>query len=472
DRLVPSGTRAPLEPGSVTDLIQRTGRPTHIDDYRTVSGELAGKAQARGLRCGVGAPIVVDGKLWGAIVALFPDPLPWPSVERRLSEFTELVGTAISNAQARSEVARLAEEQAALRRVATLIARGAPPEEVFPAVAREVAQLLGDATPNIMRYEAEGEVTFLVGDTTLAAGTRTRLAGDSVTERIRRTGAPAYVENYRNLWGTAADIARERSLRCGVGAPIVVDGKLWGAMLALFPDPLPSPSAAQRRISEFTELVATALSNAHARAELAASRARIVAAADQARRRIERDLHDGTQQRLVTLTLRLRAAEQSLSSHQKELRKELADVAGGLADALEELRELARGIHPAILSEAGLAPALKALARRSAIPIELELGVEGRLPAPVEIASYYAVSEGLANAAKHARASVVHVRAELLGGELRVTIQDDGVGGAEPSRGSGLLGLTDRMAALGGVLAVLSPAGEGTTLHLKLPVAD
>jgi signal transduction histidine kinase len=391
--------------------------------------------------------------------------------EERIARFGELVAMAISNAQARAEVTRLAEEQAALRRVATLIARGAPPEEVFPAVAREVAQLLGDATPNIMRYESGGEVTFLVGSSTLAAGTRTRLAGDSVTERIRRTGAPAYVENYRNLWGTAAEIARERSLRCGVGAPIVVDGKLWGAMLALFPDPLPSPSAAQRRISEFTELVATAISNAHARAELAASRTRIVAAADQARRRIERDLHDGTQQRLVTLTLRLRAVEQSLSPDQKELRKELADVAGGLADALEELRELSRGIHPAILSEAGLAPALKALARRSAIPIELELGVEGRLPAPVEIASYYAVSEGLANAAKHARASVVHVRAELLGGELRVTIQDDGVGGAEPSRGSGLLGLTDRMAALGGVLAVLSPAGEGTTLHLKLPVA-
>jgi signal transduction histidine kinase len=208
------------------------------------------------------------------------------------------------------------------------------------------------------------------------------------------------------------------------------------------------------------------------REELAASRARIVAAGDQARRRIERDLHDGTQQRLVSLVLDLRAAEAAVPSDEPELRGQLARIADGLAGALEELRELSRGIHPAILSEGGLGPALKALARRSAVPVELEVDVQGRLPERVEVAAYYVVSEALANAAKHAHASVAEVEAQARDGLLHLSVRDDGVGGATPGGGSGLVGLADRVEALGGTIRVHSPAGQGTRLQIDLPIRD
>jgi signal transduction histidine kinase len=205
------------------------------------------------------------------------------------------------------------------------------------------------------------------------------------------------------------------------------------------------------------------------RGELAASRARIVAAGDQARRRIERDLHDGTQQRLVSLVLDLRAAEATVPPELAALKQQLARVADGLAGALDELRELSRGIHPAILSEGGLPPALKALARRSALPVELDVEVPGRLPEPVEVAAYYVVSEALANAAKHAQASVAHVLARARDGRLHLSVADDGVGGATPEGGSGLIGLADRVQALGGTITVHSPIGQGTSLEVDLP---
>jgi signal transduction histidine kinase len=206
------------------------------------------------------------------------------------------------------------------------------------------------------------------------------------------------------------------------------------------------------------------------REELAASRTRVVAAADQARRRIERDLHDGTQQRLVSLVLDLRAAQAAAPPELPELRAQLARVADGLTGALEDLRELSRGIHPAVLSEGGLAPALKALARRSAVPVELEVEVPARLAEPVEVAAYYVVSEALANTAKHAHASVIHVRVQAGDDRLQLSVRDDGVGGATPGRGSGLVGLTDRVQALGGTITIHSPAGQGTRLQIDLPV--
>jgi signal transduction histidine kinase len=208
------------------------------------------------------------------------------------------------------------------------------------------------------------------------------------------------------------------------------------------------------------------------REELAASRTRVVAAADQARRRIERDLHDGTQQRLVSLVLDLRAAQAAVPPELPELRAQLARVADGLTGALEDLRELSRGIHPAVLSEGGLAPALKALARRSAVPVELEVEVPARLAEPVEVAAYYVVSETLANTAKHAHASVIHVRVQAGDDRLQLSVRDDGVGGATPGRGSGLVGLTDRVHSLGGTITIHSPAGQGTRLQIDLPVQD
>ncbi len=209
------------------------------------------------------------------------------------------------------------------------------------------------------------------------------------------------------------------------------------------------------------------------RNELAASRARIVSSADQARRRIERNLHDGIQQRLVSLLLELRAAAAAVPPQLPDTREELDTIAVGLAGAFDDLREISRGIHPAVLSEGGLVPALRALARHSTVPVTLAIDVPGRLPEAVEVGAYYVVSEALANTAKHARASTVRVDARMdprvAGGALVMSIADDGVGGADPGGGSGLIGLIDRVQALGGTMSVASPRGVGTTLRVTLP---
>jgi signal transduction histidine kinase len=288
----------------------------------------------------------------------------------------------------------------------------------------------------------------------------------ALTATVLQTGRAARVDDYRDVPGGEAYL--REGLRSAVGMPVHVDGRLWG-MIAVGSGRGPLPPDTEQRMTEFTDLVATAVANAQSRAELITSRARIVAASDETRRRIERDLHDGAQQRLVALALRLRSAAAPFSGR-GEIRSEVADVAAELTAVIEELREISRGIHPAILSEAGLRPALRALGRRSAVPVELDVRVDSRLPAPVEAAAYYVVSEILANAAKHARASVVEVDAEASGGTLRVRVRDDGIGGADPKRGSGLVGLKDRIEALDGTFSVHSPVGRGTTVSCELPV--
>jgi signal transduction histidine kinase len=249
--------------------------------------------------------------------------------------------------------------------------------------------------------------------------------------------------------------------------PILVDGRLWG-MIAAGSGDGPLPDGIEQRMTEFTDLVATAVANAQNRAELIASRARIVAATDAARRQIERDLHDGVQQRLRALALRLRSA--AALQETDEIRPEIADVARELMSVINELREISRGIHPAVLSRAGLRSALRALGRRSAIPVDMDVRIGERLSGPVEVGAYYVVSETLTNAAKHARASVVEVDAEASDGTLRVCVRDDGIGGADPGLGSGLVGLKDRIEALGGTFSMHSPAGGGTTVTCELPL--
>jgi signal transduction histidine kinase len=234
----------------------------------------------------------------------------------------------------------------------------------------------------------------------------------------------------------------------------------------------PLPADAEARLAGFTELAATALANAEAQAALTASRARIVAAADQTRRRVERDLHDGAQQRLVSLALRLRAAQATLPPEAEGM-AELLD--GAVADAVglqEELREISHGLYPAVLAESGLRPALRALARRCAVPVRVDVQLAGRLAEPVEIAAYYAVFEALANVAKHARASAAEVEAAAEGGVLRVRVRDDGSGGADFSRGSGLTGVKDRVEAFGGQISLSSVPGAGTILDIALPLDD
>ena len=370
--------------------------------------------------------------------------------------------------------ARLAEEQAALRRVATLVAQSTAPAEVFEAVTREVGLRSGADLARMERYEADGTVTGVArwgreGDP-LAVGTRIPLEGVSIAALVRPTGRPVRVDSFSQASGPIAEEARALGIRSSVGCPIVVGGRLWGVIAASSKRGTPFPPDTESQMAAFTELVATAIANAESRSALAASRARVVAAADETRRRIERDLHDGIQQRLVSLGLELRMAQSEVAAVAPALGQELSRVAEELKGAIDDLREVSQGIHPAVLSEGGLGPALRTLARRSAVPVDLELGAEDRLPEPVEVAAYYVISEALTNTAKHARASHARVAVQQRDGVLWLSVGDDGVGGAEPARGSGLIGLRDRVEALGGSIQVTSRSGEGTVIAVELPL--
>ena len=381
---------------------------------------------------------------------------------------------AASLEESQAELRRYAEQQAALRRVATLVARDVPPEELLGSVAREVAEVLASDTTGLFRYEPDGDVTMLANWTRLEVGVpplgRMTPPPGTLGGRILATGAPASVVYDEEDEGEGAALYARYGLRSTLGAPIFVGGRLWGYMITAWVGEQNRHAGIEERLSEFTELVATAVANAESRAELAASRARVVTASDETRRRIERDLHDGTQQRLISLGLQLRAAEGLAAAEQTELKTELSDAMQSLSGAVEELQEISRGIHPAILSRGGLGPALKALARRSSVPVELDLGIDRRLPEQVEVATYYVVSEALTNAAKHARASALRVDAGAENGVVRLSITDDGVGGADPTAGSGLVGLRDRVEALGGELRISSTPGQGTALSATIPI--
>jgi len=399
------------------------------------------------------------------------------NAEDRLAEFTELVAAAIANSQAHEELTRLAEEQAALRRVATLVARGGPPAEVFEAVIAEVGRLATADAAALSRFETDGTLTIIGGWSKtggyVAVGTRHPLGRGTLGRLVFDTRSPGRVDSYAEASGSLAGVVRDdMGWRSAVGAPIIVEGRLWGVVGIGSTTRRPLPEDTEARLAEFTELVATAIANAESRREIELSRARIVATADATRRRIERDLHDGAQQRLVSLALELRAVHDAPPPSLHELRAALAQTLDGLTTVSDELREMARGIHPAIVTEGGLGPALKSLARRSAVPVELDLRVEVGLPERVEVAAYYVVSEALTNAAKHARASVVHVAVRARDHMLDVSVRDDGLGGADPSRGSGLLGLKDRAEAIGGTLSLQSPVGLGTLVRVELPHDD
>jgi PAS domain S-box-containing protein len=469
----PVGSRWSLEGTNVLRLVRASSEAARIDDYSELEGEIVDAVRRIGIRSTVAIPIVVAGRLWGAMVVSSTEQLP-EGTEARLADFTELLATAIENAESREALQQLADEQAALRRVATLVARRVSPVEVFATVAEEVGRLLGTDGAGIVHYEADKTTTVVAswsraGDH-MPIGSRFPIDRHSLSDLVLRTGRPARIDRYADVPGPVAAVVRQLGIHSAVSCPIRVEGRLWGILAVTSKRPEHLPADTEARLAGFTELVATAIANTQARADLAASRARIVQSADQTRRRIERDLHDGVQQRLVSLGLDLRAAQAAVPTQLPALGAQLGRVAEGLGEALEELRELSRGIHPAILSEGGLGPALRALARRSAIPVELDVDLEARLAAPVEVAAYYVVAEALTNAAKHAHATVVHVGVRANEGGLRVSVGDDGVGGADPARGSGLVGLSDRVQALGGTLTVGSPAGQGTTLRIDLPV--
>jgi signal transduction histidine kinase len=468
------GTRFALEGASIAAQVRATGRPARVDSFAGASGPIAREAQAIGIRSSVGCPIVVAGQTWGAIAASTRRDSPFPpDTEAWIADFTELVATAIANAEAHEELRHVADEQAALRRVATLVARSAPPSAVFGAVVEEVSQLLSADITGLSRFDPDDTFTVMAAWSASGepppSGGRHPIDAGGIIKLVRDSRRTARVDEYES--SLDAPRADSSAIRSAVAAPVTVEDRLWGAIaVASTADEPPQPGT-EGRLGGFAELVATAIANAESQAELRASRARIVATADETRRRIERDLHDGAQQRLVSLALQLRGATAGVPSEHATLAAELGRIATGINDLLDEIREMARGLHPAVLAKGGLNPALKALARRSAVPVILDVRAEGRLPEPSEVGAYYVVSEALTNAAKHARASSVAVDVAADDGVLRVCVRDDGVGGADFAGGSGLMGLKDRVEALGGRIAVESPQGAGTTVTVELPLA-
>jgi PAS domain S-box-containing protein len=475
EKLFPVGVRWSIEGTNILRLIRDSVAAARIDDYAGLEGEMAAIVRSTGIRSTVGVPIVVAGRLWGTIVGSTtePDPLPEDTASR-LADFTELLATAIENAEPREALERLVDEQAALRRVATLVAHGVRPDEIFAAVTDEVGRLVGTDSAAVVRFDDDAPGIVFVGvasnmSDAFPLGARWVFEDGMASAEVYRTGRSA--RGGARDWSTVEGPVGETHHRLGivstVASPIVVEGRRWGAMTVQSQEPLPLDT--EERLEKFTELVATAIANADSKSELAASRRRIVAASDEARRRIERDLHDGTQQRLVTLMLQLAAVREAAPTGEV-LIAELSRVECELASALDELREMSRGIHPSILSEGGLGPALRALARRSTIPVALDVTAKRRLAEPIEAAAYFVASEALANATKHAQASLIDVSLAPRDGVLLLSIRDDGVGGADSGQGSGLVGLHDRVEALGGTIRIESPPGAGTLLVVELPL--
>ena len=431
-----------------------------------------------GIRASVGVPITVEGRLWGVMNAVSTREQPLPAdAEARLADFTELVATAVANAQARLELRGFAAEQAALRRVATLVARAAPPEEVFAAVTTEVRRLLTVDLTAMGRYDPDGTVTYVGWSTTGdegAVGVRVPLGGRNLATLVFETGRPARIDDYSAASGPSADLVRGFGTRAGVGVPISVEGRLWGAMMAMAREQ-PLPADTEARLADFTELVATALANAENQAQLTASRARIVAAADQARRRIERDLHDGAQQRLVSLATASaggagggatrsdraggavrRTGRRSHHRPRRTARARPRHPPGGPRRG--RIGPGAQGVGPPLRGPGQAGRTGRRAAARADRDRRLLRGLRG------------ADERGEA-CARLRRARRGRHRRGRGDGVLRVRVTDDGRGGAHFAGGSGLVGLKDRVEALGGTLTIESPPGEGTALHATVPIS-
>jgi signal transduction histidine kinase len=467
------GTSWAVFDGSMAQQVRTTGRPASVDDYTGFDASLTESHRSSGIRSTVGAPIIVDGRVWGVMAAAL-SAAPPDDLEDRLREFTELVATAIANGQARADLEGMAEQQAALRRVATLVAEGAPQPEVFEAVCTEVGRVVAAEGSGLARFGADGAMVDLGRWTAdggyVALSPRSGLQVEEAAMVVLDTGRPVRIPDFDVARGAGIAEMRALGFRSSILVPIVVNGRIWGAAGVATKKRDTFPPDTEARVAKFTDLAALAIANAESRAELAVSRARLVTTADATRRRIERDLHDGAQQGLVSLAMELRAAQATMPRGLDELERKLSHVVAGLARVMDELREIAHGIHPAILAQSGLAAALRSLARRSPVPVDLHVADETRLPEHVQVAAYYVVAEALSNTAKHAQASVARVNVAGDGRVVRIEVRDDGRGGADPALGSGLLGLKDRAEAIGGTLILQSPPGEGTSVEVALPL--
>ena len=375
-----------------------------------------------------------------------------------------------ATAEAATQIVR---EHAAMQRVATLVARQPSRGEVFAAVTEEAGRVLGAQTTNLMRVKTP-ELAVIVagwseGVAHVPVGEYGMLDGRGLVGQIVETGRPSRVEDFDAVGGHVAVAMKRLGLRSGVAGPVIVGGRIWGALVACSSNSVPLPAGAEDRIAAFAHLVSLAIENAETREELEASRARLVRAADEARRRIERDLHDGAQQRLLATALTLTLLQQRLERAPDGVASLLASAREELDRGLCELRDLARGLHPAVLTDRGVEAAVRSLLQRAPVPVDFRTTVHARVDTTIEAAAYFVVSEALANVAKYAQAEAISVELELAGDTLVVTIADDGIGGADPGRGSGLSGLVDRVQAVGGRIEISSPPGHGTRLRAELP---
>jgi signal transduction histidine kinase/uncharacterized protein YoaH (UPF0181 family) len=470
----PVGTHVPLDDTTVTGLVHESGRPARLDGYGQGSGVVAEIIEALGVRSSVGAPITVDGQPWGVMVASSNRPEPLPAgTEARITAFTDLIATAISNTEARTETHRLADEQAALRRVATLAAEAVPSRDLFNAVAAEVGTLLGTELATLFRYEDEDTVRMLSIWTADGVGLETPETWKVEELGLSRTTAadnwPGRVDDWTQFSGPLAQFVRDDAgVTSSVSCPIVVEGQLWGGLAVHSTRVQQLPPDTEGHLEEFTELVATAIANTQARSELSASRARIVVATDEERRRVVRDLHDGAQQRLVHTVVTLQMASRALEDESGEVSPLVAEALQHAEGATGELRELAHGILPAVLTRGGLRAGVNALASRMQVPVEIGVSVE-RLPREVEATAYFVVAEALTNVTKHSHADHAVVSAKVENEDLHIEVRDDGIGGATAA-GTGLVGLADRVAALDGTLRLESPVDSGTLLAVDIPV--
>jgi signal transduction histidine kinase len=467
-----TGSRVPIAMSGNAVGVRATERPVRTDRYTADYNEVGYRS---GLRAAVSVPITVGGQLWGLMTVASKSELGrFPEgTEERLTTFTELAVLAIANAQARQDLAAVADEQAALRRIATLVARGTGPAVVAPAVAEELLELLNADIAWVLRDDSDGDLT-VVGATgraapAIAVGHRMTTAPNHIGGRVRRTGRPARTDRFDGPPGSVAEHLGAAGMALAVAGPIHVERAIWGVITVASRTREALAGDIEAQLAAFGDLVSIAVANARGQAEVMASRARVMASGDEARLRIGRDLHDGAQQRLVALALDLRRVQELIPSENTELAAQVDHVVARLADVVQELHDFVRGIHPPALDRGGLEPALRALARRSPVPVALSVAVDGPLPRQVATNAYFIAAEALTNAAKHAGADAVQVEVRAAGGTLRLTVSDDGVGGADPSAGSGLLGLRDRVAAAMGVLSINSPPGGGTLLEVALP---
>jgi signal transduction histidine kinase len=470
------GTVLHYEEGTLGTTVRETGQSARSDDTVNLPSPLREKVRELGVTGAVKVPVLLDGRVWGVLSVGWRWPVP-ADTEDRMQEFTELLAVAVAHAESRAQLiesrehlAALVREQDALRRIATLVAEGAPTQAVLDAVARQAWELLNTDGAVLQRFNDDDTATVVtVSDPEgfIAAegivGMRRPTNTSNLISKVRASGRAEIVGSLDDESSLLRSGLGGTGIMGAIGVPVVIDGQLWGMASIAWRTPVSADL--EYRLTEFTSLLSTAIANADSRRELDASRRRVITSADQARHRIERDLHDGVQQRLIALTMDMRAAEDNHSDS-----GDIARVRAGMNALLDELREIVAGIDPPVLRNGGLPPALRTLARRSPIPVRLDVQIPGRLPEPAEIAGYYVVSEALANAAKHSRADRIRVQAGVRDDRLRLVVSDDGAGGATAEKGTGLIGLRDRVEAIGGIVTVHSPPGRGTVITTWIPL--